>query len=915
MAPSLQNLEPSTEVYDKLYRAIAPLYSPFAVQLLIEGTGDPGVLILQDALSKATRSNNLPVTGIPRVINVTGPARDRAKSPFSTPDTPLELIVGAEGLLFRCAHALMDAEGLLLFAKDIFKLISQQNIEGSAYEGSPLIISSRADKPKWFRARAPLNRPVIGKGFRHEELDLPGSFTSPGAALIAALAQSCPGGASFMVPTNLRRTQRMNATKANAANPLYLQVPSTIHKAESLATIMAALAEGAQNEISPAELRMLKLPPAVLRGMTGVAQSVMCRLNRWMASALISNVGPVSLAELSGGGFNANWARLLPFDTPGAALSVVTLRHSEGIAVSLSAPGTASLCEHKDVIRRALEPLALERQETLWEKLEESFKQNASKTAVIDGDARLTYRDLKKNVEDLAAELSSLGVTPASRVVIGSGRSTETLIAALACLRLGAAFVPVDPEWPLERIKFITANCNAQLSLGGPTGEALPALIKQGRGKPAARTGTGSVAYILYTSGSTGKPKGVVVGGHSLARYIHWANTEYLKEQPATFAFCTSPAFDLTLTTLFAPLVSGGAVKVFRGSALETAAAMASDTEITAIKITPAHLKLLVATGALPPAARIYIVGGEALGTSLALKLGSNAAVYNEYGPTEATVGCIVHKFDPLTDSSYAEVPIGYPIPGTIVHLEPLEDAETSSKYSELLLSGKSLALGYLDPTQEQDKFITLPTGERAYRTGDLVKWGPLGLEYGGRRDRQIKIGGRRIELGEIEAVAEASGLCQVFVVYAEDTPQGKQLKATVDTDSLARLAELKAYLAQHLPTYMVPTHIRVATTELTANVKVNRMGVSSQEQVAKPMAAQDDIVGILRELVVEATDGAITFVPTQESLTELGMDSLQIMNLLLLAEARFGAAPTPTRLVEFAANPTLQTLTNTFTA
>lgn len=915
MAPYTPNAAPSTKLYDKLYHAISPLHPPFAVQLLVEGTGGPDVQTLQNALSVTAQRNNLPVTRSPQVINAIGLARPMAKAPFSTPETPLELIVGAEGLLFRCAHALMDAEGLLLFTKDFFKVLNRQNSNGSAYESSPLVVSKRANKPKWFHARAPLNRPVIGKGFSHEELDLPGSFSSPGAALITALAQSCPAGASFMVPTDLRRTQGLNATTANAATPLYLQVPSTIHKAESLAAIMAALAQGVQNEISPAELSMLKLPPTVLRAMTRVTQTVMCRLNRWMASALISNVGPVSLTELSGGGFNATWARLLPFDTPGTALSVVTLRHSAGIAVSLSAPGTASLEEHKAVIRRALEPLAMELQETLWGELKKSFKRHANNTAVIEGDLRLSYRDLEQNVDDLAAELASLGVTPASRVVIGSGRSSETVIAALACLRLGAAFVPVDPEWPLERIKFITTDCNAQLSLGGPTGESLPALIKNGRGKPTPCPGVSSVAYILYTSGSTGKPKGVVVGGHSLAQYINWANTEYLKGQPTTFAFCTSPAFDLTLTTLFAPLVSGGAVKVFRGSALETAAAMASDTEITALKITPAHLKLLVATGALPPAARIYIVGGEALGTSLALKLGNNAAVYNEYGPTEATVGCIVHKFDPLTDSRYAEVPIGYPIPGTTVHLEPVEDVEASSKYSELLLSGKSLALGYLDPAQEQDKFITLPNGQRAYRTGDLVKWGPLGLEYGGRRDRQIKIGGRRIELGEIEAVAEASGLCQVFVAYVEETLHGKQLKATVDLDSPAHLAELKAYLTQQLPSYMVPSHIRVATTELTANVKVNRPCGSVQDELAKPSTNQGDIVSILRDLVVEATDGAITFVPTQESLTELGMDSLQILNLLLLAEMRLGAAPTTTRLVDFAANPTLETLTNTFTA
>lgn len=906
-------LPPDTAAFNKLYAALASAYAPFAIQLMVEGTLSAETSRLQAALNEALAQNGLEPTVAAPVAQVDYPTCQSYRQPLSSSGRLLELVAGTDGLLFRCAHQLMDAEGLVFFATEFFRALRQEPCQGSRPGAVSLRRGPSANTPSWPIAGAPFQRPITGSGFCHEELRLTGEYPSPGAALMAALATHCDAPAIFMVPTDLRRTRNLPATTANACNALFIEAQKGADHAESRAAILTALASNRQDTLSSAELRFLSLPAWTMRATVRAAQGLMRARNRWLASALVSNVGPVALSDLSGGGFDARWARLLPFDMPGVALSVITLRHSGGLSVALSAPGCAPLQAHKQCIHQALTALAIPKSERLWDTLANAMTRHATRNALMDGSTVLTYQALARSVTTLSAELAHQGVKPGTRVLIGSGRSADTVIAMLACLRLGVTFVPVDPEWPQDRIEYIRTDCGAQLKLGGTDGVSVQALVEQGKAKKVPPPAEGRVAYILYTSGSTGQPKGVVVGVQSLAGYIHWAAQAYLEGQPATFAFCTSPAFDLTLTTLLTPLTSGGAIKVFQGTALETATQMAADTDITAIKITPAHLKLLAALGSLPPAVTLYIVGGEALNTQLALQVSKHAKVYNEYGPTEATVGCVVHQFNPATDLGYADVPIGQPIPGTVLNLELDGETPPPGEYGELILSGDSLALGYLNPAHEHDRFVVLPNGKRGYRTGDLVRTGPAGYEYGGRADRQVKLGGRRVELGEIEAIAEASGFCRTFVAYVEPSPVGLQLKASADMLDPEQVPALKAYLAQKLPAHMVPSRIENRPAALTANLKVSRPCAASVAS-APLNQAMSDALAALREMVAEVTDGEVSFVPAQLNLTTAGLDSLQILSLLLLAETRLKCAPGETQLARFAANPTLDTLARIMT-
>lgn len=866
----------------------------------------PPAAMLGAALAEALRCSHL--TSVAPVVK-TRLDRPACEDSASALCAPLELVAGHDGLLFRCAHQLMDAEGLAFFATEFFRALHGLTCVGSHPVPVPLASGSPVAKFAWPSAPAPFNRSANGSGTTHAELKLCGQFPSPGATIMAALAKHCHNAAVFMVPIDLRQTESLERSTANASNALFIQVAQGAPATVCLENVVRKLADDEQAQMSPSTRRMLRLPIPVLRPLLRMAHAGMRRRNRWLASALISNVGPISLAELSGGGFRATWARLLPFDMPGVALSVVTLRHSAGLSVALSAPGQAPLDDHVSALRQALSPVA-KPSPSLWPALAHAIAHHADSVALVENDQRVTYRELGQQAEALAAELVARGLTPASRVLINDGRSKGTVVAMLACLRQGIAFVPTDPDWPAARIDFIAKDSQASLQLGG-AGEPIDDLIHQGRNKPTPEPSTSRVAYILYTSGSTGQPKGVVVGGASLAQYIQWAASEYLKGEPATFAFFTSPAFDLTLTTLFVPLTVGGAVKVFQGGALDTAAQLANDTEVTALKLTPAHLKLLVSTGALPASVKTLVVGGEALTTHLARQVGPQAAIYNEYGPTEATVGCVVHKFNPVTDLG-PEVPIGLPIPGTELHLELEGRAPAPGEYGELILSGDSLALGYLTAAQEANKFITLADGRRGYRTGDLVRWNGQVFEYGGRIDRQVKLGGRRVELGEIEAIAEASGLCNTFVAYVESSPSGLRLKGRAELLDAAQLPQLKAHLVAELPPHMVPDVIHVATADLTANLKVNRPSLEAPTTQV-PAAPLTDILATLRGLLAEVTDGAVSFAPAQESLTRVGLDSLQVLNLILLAEAKLQAKPDHDRLARFAANPTLETLASTF--
>jgi amino acid adenylation domain-containing protein len=497
--------------------------------------------------------------------------------------------------------------------------------------------------------------------------------------------------------------------------------------------------------------------------------------------------------------------------------------------------------------------------------------------AVAAGRRQVSFGALWEQAGHLAGYLAGLGAGPGQVVGVCAERGTELVTALLGVLRSGAAFVPVDPAWPAERAGFVLADCGVLVVAGTsaaldelPAGRALtvalddPAVagsIAAARpDAPGIAPGADAAAYVMYTSGSTGRPKGVVVAHGALGTYVGWAREAYQAGAGKGMALHSSLAFDLTLTSVFVPLAGGGPVVASQAGGTDGLAALTRHGRaLAALKVVPAHLPLLA--GEL--GARVaglgtrVIVGGEALPPAAArewLDLAPQTVIVNEYGPTEATVGCTTWE---LTSGRPvpSPVPIGAPVAGTAVFvldrwLAPVPAGVTG----ELYLAGAQLARGYLGrPALTAERFTACPflAGQRMYRTGDLARWEPGGqLVFAGRADDQVKIRGYRIEPGEVAVMlAACPGIAQATVITREDTRGDKRLAAYVvpagvpagagakpagdpagvpagvPEEAGAELAaKVRQYAAERLPGYMLPATVTVlGALPLTVNGKLDK--------------------------------------------------------------------------------------------
>ncbi|MGW3645402.1 amino acid adenylation domain-containing protein [Streptomyces sp. NPDC000878] len=461
---------------------------------------------------------------------------------------------------------------------------------------------------------------------------------------------------------------------------------------------------------------------------------------------------------------------------------------------------------------------------------------------------QLTYDELNRRANRLARHLIALGAGAETVVAVVLPRGPEAVVALLAVLKTGAAYLPVDPVNPQARIAALVADAGARIVLDEETFPAgLDHLPDSDLGLPVHPH---QAAYLIYTSGSTGRPKGVVVEHGSLAAYLTEAAAMYPAATGESLVH-TSLAFDMPVTTLFTPLVTGGRVRF---------ADLDEDTPTPALlKVTPSHLRLLESLPDRVSDARNLVIGGEALdGTALQAWRDRHpeAVVINEYGPTEATVGCVVHRLEPHDDLAAGPVPIGRPIGNARVyvldeHLQPVPDGV----WGELYLAGAGLARGYAGrPGQSAERFVADPygpPGARMYRVGDRARWNRAGvLEYAGRVDDQVKVRGYRIEPGEIEAALTAlDGVARAAVIAREDRPGDRRLVAYVvprqgrgelrDQPTPARRErpaqpaerpapldadDLRARLTATLPAYLIPSaFVEVDAIPLNANGKLDR--------------------------------------------------------------------------------------------
>jgi amino acid adenylation domain-containing protein len=481
-------------------------------------------------------------------------------------------------------------------------------------------------------------------------------------------------------------------------------------------------------------------------------------------------------------------------------------------------------------------------------RLETLFEAQARRTpdavAVLHAGVGLRYRELDAQADALAGRLRRLGVGPGTLAGVCLGRTPQMVAALLAVLKAGGAYVPLDPAYPTERLDYMLADSGAAVLLADsdvPTRLAYDGAIvdlRPGAGAdvPKARAplrrkapedlAPEDLAYVIYTSGSTGRPKGVMLG-HTATNLIEWARASFTSGELSRVAATTSICFDPSVFEIFAPICTGGTAILKRG-ALKL---FAPDERPTLLNCVPSVLAELCRLDAIPDSVRIINVGGEPLKAALVREVYRRTnveAVYNHYGPTEATT-CAAVALVPRDVE--ADPPIGRPIAGAeLFVLDPQGRPVQPGECGEIHIGGPGLALGYLNrPELTAERFTHSGRG-RLYRTGDLGRWSANGeLEFAGRLDQQVKIHGVRVELGEIEAaLLRLVEVKQAAVVARPDASGRNRLVAFLQASPGPMLPQVRAALRRWLPEHMLPDElVALDVLPLTLSGKVDRSALA----------------------------------------------------------------------------------------
>ncbi|MEU5713241.1 amino acid adenylation domain-containing protein [Streptomyces flaveolus] len=525
---------------------------------------------------------------------------------------------------------------------------------------------------------------------------------------------------------------------------------------------------------------------------------------------------------------------------------------------------------------------------TFVDLFEQRVRQAPQATAAEFGDHSLTYDQLNARANQLARWLISQGVGPEKRVAISLPRSLDWLIAVLAVMKSGGAYIPVDPEYPADRITYMLEDSRPVHVLATPLDELPLDTLATTDITDTERTApllTDSPAYVIYTSGSTGRPKGVVVTHSGLPALAAGQIERFGVDSGSRVLQFASPSFDAAVSEVCMALLAGARLVMAPADQLlpgEPLTAVLARHRVTHATIPPAALPVLPEDGL--PAGMTLVVAGEACPPALVDTWSAGRRMINAYGPTETTVCATMSR--PL--SGAVTPPIGTPILGASVYvLDARLRPVPAGVPGELYVSGAGLARGYLNrPGLTAGRFVADPfgaPGDRMYRTGDLVRWRNDGqLEFVGRADHQVKIRGFRIEPGEIEAVLAAHpGVRQAAVVVREDRPGDRRIVAYAVTDAPA--GELRALAAERLPEYMVPSAIvPLDALPLTPNGKLDHKALPAPQYGDRngpgraPRTAQEEILCALfaEVLGLEQADPDAGFF-------ELGGDSILAIQLV----------------------------------
>ncbi|GAA3265830.1 amino acid adenylation domain-containing protein [Dactylosporangium vinaceum] len=754
------------------------------------------------------------------------------------------LLVGEQdpAIVFRAAHAVMDAGGVLLWAADVFRALRGEPLVGApdtVTETDLLPPLEGKPQPPGLDYPALLGKPGPGRRTLWVRRSIDGYHAGLVARLATVIAPLTGAPeARFSVPVNLRRYAPETRSTASLSHSVPFAVPtgqdwSTTH--ERLLTLLAEERD-AQARLDPA---VLKMPIPVLRFINGALERKAAKTDRYASHCSLAHLGRVDVAGFSGAGFAATALYSLSTAPAGGPCEIDVVEcagHTEIVLSWHDGPGIAERAEAVlDAIEEALSPAALR----TWAANDTArvvpqttvvvgFAAQASATpdaiAVVDRDGQYTYADLDRRSRAIAAALQERGIGSGDVVGVLAERGRPAVAAIWGVLRAGAAYLPLDTAHPDARLADILTDAGAPLCLvdaprpvpGALELGTLPTEPPPGWVEPAV--GPGDLAYVIYTSGSTGRPKGVEIEHLSLSNYVAWATPMLGVDAATRMPLLTSFAFDVSCTSLFLPLLAGGTLLLPGGELNHaTLRRLLTEDAPTVLTLTPSLLELVCELGVRPAGVLVVAAAGEVLRRSLAVQtlevFGAACRVLNLYGPTEATIEVVAHEFHPGRDTA-ASVPIGVPTPNCTAYvLDAQHRFAAPGEAGELVIGGVQLARGYRGrPELTAERFVRLADGTRVYRTGDIVRVNARGvIEFLNRADDQVKVLGNRIEPAEIAQTLERHpAVAKAAVVPRHAAGGHKVLCAYVVADPAPAPEELQAFVGERLPRYMVPATVTV---------------------------------------------------------------------------------------------------------
>lgn len=850
-------------------------------------------------------------------------------------------------VLFRASHAVMDARGLLFWSEEVFRYLNNKPLLGTNTRISDIDYYKTFDQKSKVKKVPLTSRSPSPLGKTHGDENTPiwarkkiyGNYPTLVSQLTYLLSQESykhsSKPVSFMITADMRNKENNLQTTGNLSSPIYLNITKENSWIDIYKQIINSFKENIDKQVDKSEDLVHFIPVNLLSKILSNYLKKLSKKDSYLFSVAISNLGKIYPENFSVGNFKCSNVIFLPMDLPGFSISLITVETPDFIELLLSAPSfianNGRLEKLMDYLELGLKELnkipslksniandeekrqieqfnntntIYPKDKTVIDLFQEQVNLNPNNIAISMDKKSITFKELDKQSNSFANNLIKFGIGKGTIIALLTRHSIETIISILGILKSGNAYLPIDPEHPPERILFMLEDSNVSCLITNlnkidyfPNDKIifLNDNIFDSESEVFSNK-QNDLAYIMYTSGSTGKPKGVKVTNLNLINYILWVKKYGLLENEKTiYPFYTSLSFDLTITSIFLPLISGNQIEVYKNEDHKFAIKkIIEDKKANVIKLTPTHLKLMKEFSQNTCNIKKIITLGEALSTDLAREMHNrlNIEIINQYGPTEATVGCMVHKFNPNQDIG-SSVPIGVPGDNTYIYLlnDNLEEVSIGG-IGEIYISGDCVAKGYLNRDElTKEKFLSDPfkKDQIMYRTGDLgLRLDNFEIEYLERADEQVKFRGFRIELGEIESLLLKYKEIQECVVLLKEKKNNdisdtlKYLVAYYKSNNEIDIRNLKDFLSNNLPYYMIPSnYVHIKEIPLTVNGKVNKkllLNIDENEINFNSNyldSEQDEITKKVKSSISKVISISENKINQNVNLFDLGIDSL----------------------------------------